>query len=118
MATVTGLTAARMLEIEAESIVSGVINAEGRLILTTHGGTDIDAGNVYSGDPAPESVAYQHIQSAPMAVWDIYHTLVFAPNIMVVDSTGIRVFGDEQIIGPGHIRIIFSGPFSGIAYLS
>lgn len=44
MATVTGLTAARMIEIEAASVVSGTINASGHLILTKHDGATIDAG--------------------------------------------------------------------------
>lgn len=44
MATVTGLTKERMLEIEAASVVSGTIDASGHLILTTHDGTQIDAG--------------------------------------------------------------------------
>lgn len=55
MATVTGLTADRMLEIEAASVVDGEILA-GHLILTKHDGSDIDAGSVIGptgaqGDP-------------------------------------------------------------------
>lgn len=46
MATVTGLTKARMLEIEAASVVSGSVNDLGNLILVTHAGTNIDAGAV------------------------------------------------------------------------
>jgi len=47
MATVTGLTAERMLAIEAASIVAGEVdNGTGHLVLTTQGGTDIDAGYV------------------------------------------------------------------------
>ena len=45
MGTVTGLTAARMIAIEDASIVDGNIVGND-LILTTHGGTDINAGNV------------------------------------------------------------------------
>jgi microcystin-dependent protein len=44
VALVTGLTKERMLVIEAASVVSGEINGSGHLILTTHGGTEIDAG--------------------------------------------------------------------------
>ncbi len=54
MATVTGLTAARMLAIEDASIVDGEIDVSGHLILTTHGGTDIDAGVVTT--PASDTV--------------------------------------------------------------
>jgi len=45
MATVTGLTAARMLSIEAASVVSGAI-VSGNLILTKKDGTTINAGAV------------------------------------------------------------------------
>lgn len=48
MATVTGLTAARMLAIEAASVVSGEVNpATGHLMLEQHDGTIIDAGYVW-----------------------------------------------------------------------
>lgn len=46
MSRVTGLTADRMLEIEGLSVVSGIVNAAGNLILTTHSGATIDAGRV------------------------------------------------------------------------
>lgn len=45
MAIVTGLTAARMLEIENASVVSGHILGD-NLVLVTHGGTEVTAGNV------------------------------------------------------------------------
>lgn len=45
MATVTGLTAARMIAIEAASIVDGEVVGD-NLILTKFDGTDIDAGSV------------------------------------------------------------------------
>jgi microcystin-dependent protein len=54
MATVTGLTAGRMLEIEAESIVGGAVNGSGHLILTRHDGVTIDAGSVI-GPTGPTS---------------------------------------------------------------
>lgn len=53
MATVTGLTAARMLEIEDASVVDGAVNGSGNLILTTHGGGTIDAGNVIGPEGPP-----------------------------------------------------------------
>lgn len=46
MATVTGLTAARMLDIEATSIVDGSVDVAGNLTLITHSGVEIDAGNI------------------------------------------------------------------------
>ncbi len=46
MATVTGLTANRMLAIEAASVVDGDVDASGNLILTKHDGSQINAGSV------------------------------------------------------------------------
>lgn len=46
MADVLVYTAARSQAIEDGAIVSGVVNGSGHLILTTHAGTDIDAGYV------------------------------------------------------------------------
>lgn len=45
MATITGLTAARMLIIEAESIVAARLVVD-HLVLTKHDGTDIDVGSI------------------------------------------------------------------------
>lgn len=52
MATVTGLTAERMLEIEGQSVVSGEI-VNGHLILTKFDGTTVDAGVIPPGPPGP-----------------------------------------------------------------
>lgn len=53
MATVDGLTKARMLAIESESITAARIDpVTSHLIFTTHGGTDIDVGDVH-GPPGP-----------------------------------------------------------------
>lgn len=51
MATVDGLTKARMLEIEGNSIVDGAV-VDNELILTKHNGETINAGWV-RGDPGP-----------------------------------------------------------------
>lgn len=51
MATVTSLTADRMLEMEAASIVDGYINGSGHLILVQHDGTEIDAGDALLAVP-------------------------------------------------------------------
>src|SRR5574338_924430 len=63
MASVTGITAARMLEIEAATIVGASVDANGDLILTKQDNTTINAGNAYevlgfhpsSGETPPES---------------------------------------------------------------
>jgi microcystin-dependent protein len=52
MATITGLTAERMLEIEGSSVINGTI-VNGNLILTKHDGTTVNAGPV-AGPPGPQ----------------------------------------------------------------
>lgn len=58
MATVTGLTAARMQEIEAASVVDGEVVGN-NLILTKHDGTPIDAGSVIgpAGPQGPQGLS-------------------------------------------------------------
>jgi hypothetical protein len=53
MTTVTGLTADRMLAIEAASVIDGDVDGSGNLILTKHDGTQINAGSVI-GPPGPQ----------------------------------------------------------------
>lgn len=52
MATITGLTAERMLEIEGQSVVSGEI-VNNHLILTKFDGTTVDAGVLPPGPTGP-----------------------------------------------------------------
>lgn len=61
MGTVTVLTAARMLDIEAESIVSGTVDGFGHLILTNHGGDTFDAGLVLAPNLADASTTVKGI---------------------------------------------------------
>lgn len=46
MATVTGMTAAKMLEIRASMIVNGEIDGANHIILTKYDGTQIDVGSI------------------------------------------------------------------------
>lgn len=52
MGTVTGLTKARQLLVEAATIVSGVVNGSGHLILSHYDGSTSDAGSVVG--PLPD----------------------------------------------------------------
>jgi len=49
MATVSGLTKERMIEIENRCIVGGAVDLAGRLILKQRDGVEIDAGSVKGG---------------------------------------------------------------------
>lgn len=59
MATITGLTAERMLAIEGESVVDGQVDVDGNLILSKYDGSTINAGPVLGptgaqGPPGPQ----------------------------------------------------------------
>jgi len=47
-----------MLAIEAASVVDGDIDSSGHLILTTHGGTEIDAGSIIATLPIIRDMLY------------------------------------------------------------
>lgn len=59
MATITGLSAERMRQIEAASIVDGRIDESGHLILTRYDETEIDAGDALVA--VPESSVIQFV---------------------------------------------------------
>lgn len=52
MATATSFTAARMLEIEETTVVAGLVDVDGNLLLTNRRGEEINAGSVV-GPPGP-----------------------------------------------------------------
>lgn len=56
MATITGLTAERMIEIEGASVISGAI-VDDHLILSKFDGTTVDAGLLPPGPQGPEGPA-------------------------------------------------------------
>lgn len=81
MAKVTSLTSARMLAIEAASVVSGLVS-DGKLILKTRGGDQIDAGSVIGpqgdqgipgppGDGPPIGGIMAYVDAEPPLGWTI-----------------------------------------------
>ncbi len=62
--------------------------------------------------------SYVHEQIAPVSVWDITHNLGKYPAVSIIDTAGTLVIGDVQYTSLNTIKIIFSSPFSGKAYLN
>lgn len=89
MATVTGLTKARMLAIEAESVVSGTVDDDGHLILTRHDDTTIDAGSVVGpqGVPGPP-VSPGSIDYASLAAGQRWEPGDFKWSMQTADHAG------------------------------
>lgn len=67
MASVTGMTAAAMEVIRDASIVDGAIDGVGHLILTTFGGTDIDAGYMIASVPDADTTVKGIVELATTA---------------------------------------------------
>ncbi len=59
-----------------------------------------------------------HNQGVAASVWTITHSLGGRPSIMVVDSAGTVVIGEVQYDSDTQIKVLFTVPFSGYAYLT
>lgn len=73
-------------------------------------------GSVSSSDPT--FFAYHHIQGVAATQWEIVHGLGFYPNVTVMDSAGSTVEGELEHLSKYSLRVTFSAPISGNAYLS
>lgn len=73
---------------------------------------------VIVGIPASQAIAYTHIQSVSSNTWVINHNLDFFPNVTVADSSGAICEGEIDYSNNNSLTIIFTGAFSGKAYLS
>jgi hypothetical protein len=70
------------------------------------------------GPPGPSGGSYMHDQPIPAALWTITHPLGYHPNVTVVDSTGVTVFGRVNYPADDLVEVRFSAAFAGRAYLS
>jgi hypothetical protein len=62
--------------------------------------------------------SFHHSQGVASAEWYIEHSLGFYPNVTTVDSAGTTAEGEVEYIDRDTIRVTFSAPFSGDAFLS
>ena len=117
MALVTGFTAARMLAIEEASVVSGLVDVNGDLILYTKVGTPIDAGNVI-GPPGP--VNWDVIPDKPATFPPSVHdhdastltsgTLADARLPTVSQAANINALSGRVTVNEGDIALLNSLP--------
>jgi hypothetical protein len=57
-------------------------------------------------------------QASPSTTWNITHDLGGYPSVSVVDSAKTQVIGEVTYLSETQIRVDFTQPFSGIAYLT
>lgn len=101
MAKVTGLTAARMLQIENASVVGGRIEND-ELILTTYGGTEINTG-VVKGEQGNSG------ETSAVLKIDSSRGLVFKNNLVSTILTVTVFYGSQAITNQTALREIY-GP--------
>lgn len=88
MATVSGLTKERMLEIEAKCIIDGAVDLSGNLVLETRDGTRIEAGNLKGpkGDQGPPA--------SPLTAWPVgtifMNVTSTSPSLLLGGGTWVR----------------------------
>jgi microcystin-dependent protein len=90
MTTVTGKTAAAMQEIADASIVSGLINGSGHLILTASGGDTVDAGLVTGAEgPAGATGPQGPIGVGPAGIVAMWAAAIPPAGWLICDGSEI-----------------------------
>ena len=87
-------------------------------VIATHSKTKITTIGIQGVAGIDGDKHYTHVQGVASAEWTIQHPLIKFPSITTVDSAGNVVVGEEQMIDLNTVKIIFSAPFSGKAYLN
>jgi hypothetical protein len=64
------------------------------------------------------TLRYVHYQASAASTWTINHTLGGYPSVMVVDTASTVVIGEVLYLSTSQVRVSFSSPFSGYAYLT
>jgi hypothetical protein len=72
----------------------------------------------FTVDEAVLNDRHVHNQSAASATWTITHSLGGRPSVTVVDSSLTKVYGEIVYDSDTQVRVLFSAPFSGYAYLT
>ena len=65
-----------------------------------------------------ESKTYIYVQSEPAISWTIVHNLDNYPTVTIVTNDGKVVEGDITYVNRNMIKLDFTSPFTGAAYLN
>ena len=95
-----------------------IVDATPTVSITVGEVNNLDPQVALVRDVSTDLFAYHHKQNASSVAWDIRHGLNFYPNVTVMDSGGSTVEGELEHESKNRLRVIFSAPISGDAYLS
>lgn len=79
------------------------------------GSVNVRGGTGGAGGTSP---TYVHKQILASDLWVINHNLGSYPSVTTVDSTGREYEGEVSYDNDRRLRVAFSAPFSGEAYLN
>ncbi len=66
----------------------------------------------------PQGLSFVFTQTTATPVWTIVHNLGRFPSVIVVDAEGDQVEADVNYVDISTVRVTFSIPFAGSAYLN
>jgi hypothetical protein len=64
------------------------------------------------------TLRHVHNQADPQSIWTAVHQLGGKPSVMIVDTADTVVVGDVIYVSNTELRIEFTAPFAGYAYLT
>jgi len=100
-------------------VVSVISISEPVISVTVTPETPVGSTTAIEVSPATASLfAYHHVQGASDRVWGIRHSLGWYPNVTTMDSAGSIAHGELVHETVNRLRVTFSAPISGNAYLS
>jgi hypothetical protein len=73
---------------------------------------------IQTGTAGANTRRHIHTQSSVSSEWTVTHSLGGKPQVTVVDSSDTCVFGEVIYISNSQLKVLFSAPFSGFAYLT
>lgn len=65
-----------------------------------------------------QSISYEHTQAVAATMWDITHNMGITPNVFTEDTTGADIEGVIEVVNNNRIKIYFTQPVAGKAFLS
>jgi hypothetical protein len=95
-----------------------IVDATPKVNITVEETNNLDPQVALVRDISTDLFAYHHKQGASSTVWEVKHGLGFYPNVTILDSGESQIEGELEHLSKNALRVIFSAPISGDAYLS
>lgn len=91
---------------------------QGGLSVTLDANGRIPPSLLYPAAAGQVARSYEHVQSAPAAVWTIPHNLGGYPPPVVIDDSGSAIDGEVRYVDENTMTVTFGRPKTGRAHVS